>query len=177
MEFRRFPLPICVKTPPHSKLRLQPLLRHTRVARFVLQLLPRWLKCRALCQQIIQPLRQAGALLRIDLRVGVVRVAVGISVDVRITVDVWIAVDIWISVHVRVAVHVGISIDIRRAVDVWKDSAIATTSISSEDSTIRITWNVAATTAEDSGATAANVWKGLRTINPVRCSQHHPFHT
>src|SRR5256885_1124968 len=43
-------------------LRLQPFLRHTRVAGFVLQLLPARLKCRALCQQIIQTLRQAGAL-------------------------------------------------------------------------------------------------------------------
>src|ERR1041384_4781893 len=162
MEFRRFPLPICVKTPPHSKLRLQPLLRHARVARFILQLLPARLKCRTLCQQIIQTLRQAGALFGIDLRVGIVRIAIGISVNIRI------AVDIWITIHIRVAVDIGISIDIRRAVDIWKDSAIATTATG--NSTIRITWNVTAAIAEYSRARAANVWKRLGTKDAVRWS-------
>src|ERR1051326_9328954 len=65
-------------------LRLQPLLRHARVAGFILQLLPARLKGRALCQEVIQMLRQAGALFRIDLRAGIVRIAVGISIDIRI---------------------------------------------------------------------------------------------
>src|SRR5205814_8555647 len=107
-------------------------------------------------QQVIQALRQAGALFRIDLRVSVVRIAVGISIDVRIAVDI------------RITVHVGISINIRGAVNVGKDSAIAAPSISSGASTIRITWNVAAAIAEYSRAGAANIWRKLRTKDAIR---------
>src|SRR5947207_235973 len=98
-------------------------------------------------------LRQAGALFRIDLRVGIVRVAVGISIDIRI------------SVLIRVAVHVGISIDIRWAVDVWKDSAILSSRISS-----RVLRQVAAAVTVYARARAANVWRQLWSKNAVRRS-------
>src|SRR5438067_1035770 len=143
---------------PFFLLRIQPFLRHARVARFVLQLLPTRLKRCASREQIVEALRQAGPLFRIDLRVSVVRIAVGIAIDI------WIPIHIWITVHIRVAVHIGISIDIRRAVDVWKDSAIATTSIAA----VRILRQVAAAIAKYSRTSAADIWRKLRSVDAVR---------